>query len=579
MHKKHLVIVGLVMGIVAAACAPAAPPEPSAEPAPADPTWDRIQASGKMLVGTSGDYRPFAYYDENFVLTGFDVALIQAVGMRMGVPVEVRDFAFDGLGTALQIGQVDAAIAAVSITEERQEVVDFSNVYYIGAGAAVAEEGSGIGPLTSLEQLVQYRIGVQDASVYQTEMQNLVELGRMQPANLLSYVRADDGTRAVLEGAIDVFLMDEVAAEDAVAAGGLELAGTGVAQQRFAIAVPKGSPILLAKINQALIDLNNDGSLARLTQEYLRIAPEDQAVLPTPVPSPTATAGPTATQGPTRTPAPGACVDGMAFVADLNFDDENMKDPPELAKGESFKKGWRLRNVGTCTWTEDYSIRFVYGNVPEAKMDGKTTYVVGEVKPGQTYDMYVSLKAPEKSGTFQGFWQMFNGNGQAFGETVWVGIRVPGPTPTPTSTSKPQPTATPVPATATSVPPTAGPTPPFDGATYELDQWMATGEGEMQPVVDGTTVDLMLNPDRTFEGSAGCNTYNGNYTVQGANITLNVSAVTRLACSDPAGVMEQENAYLNLLDEVTMYQFENPSLYFLGPGETQDEVMLEFARR
>ncbi|MCJ7511591.1 MAG: transporter substrate-binding domain-containing protein, partial [Anaerolineales bacterium] len=122
MKWKSMVLAGMVLGLLAAACAPAT----------ADPTWDRIQANGKMVAGTTGDYAPFEYYNEQFVLDGFDVALIKAIGQKIGVPIEMNDFAFDGLGAALQIGQIDAAIAAISVTDERLAVVDFSNVYYVG---------------------------------------------------------------------------------------------------------------------------------------------------------------------------------------------------------------------------------------------------------------------------------------------------------------------------------------------------------------------------------------------------------------------------------------------------------------
>ena len=442
MKFRIVIVAGMVLGLLAAACAPAATPGPSALPESADPTWDRIQANGKMLVGSSGDYRPFEYYNELFVLDGFDVALIQAIGQKIGVPVEVNDFAFDGLAPALQIGQIDAAIAAISVTEERQAAVDFSNVYYIGAGVALAKEGAGIGPLTSLDQLAQYRVGVQDASVYQTEAQDLVEFGRIPPGNVFTYVKADEGITAVKEGSIDLFVMDDAPAKEAVVLGGVEIAGTGLTQQRYAIAMPKGSPTLLAKVNQALIDLTNDGTIARLTEQYMQFTPaevQQPAPVPTVVPAPTSAAA--------ATTVPAGCVDGMAYVADLNYDDENMKDPVEMDPNEDFEKGWRFKNVGTCTWTNKYSIRYVYGNESESDMDGDTTYVSGEVKPGQTYDMYVELEAPNEPDTYQGFWQMFNAKGQAFGQTVWVGIKVPGgepePTQAPEATSAPEPTKQP----------------------------------------------------------------------------------------------------------------------------------------
>ena len=184
---------------------------PSPRPCLPRPTrpGSEFEANGKMHVGTSGDYRPFEYYNEQFLLDGFDVALIKAIGQKIGVPAEVTDFAFDGLAPALQIGQIDAAIAAISVTDERQLAVDFSNIYYIGAGVALAKQGAGIGPLTSVDQLAQYRVGVQDASVYQTELLDLVEFARMPPTNVFAYVKADEGITAVKDGAIDLFLMDD----------------------------------------------------------------------------------------------------------------------------------------------------------------------------------------------------------------------------------------------------------------------------------------------------------------------------------------------------------------------------------
>jgi len=434
MRFKTVILMVMALGLLAAACAPAPAPEPTTAPQPADPTWDRIQANGKMVVGTTGDYSPFEYYNEQFVLDGFDVALIDAIGTKIGMPVEVNDFAFDGLASALQIGQIDAAIAALSITPERQAVVDFSNVYYIGVGTALAKQGAGIGPLTSLDQLAQYRVGVQNGTVYQTELQDLVDFGQMQPGSMFVYAKADEGIAAVKQGAIDLFVLDDAPAKEAVALGGVEIAGTGVNQQRYAIAMPKGSVTLQAKVNQALVDLTNDGTIARLSEQYMKLTPAEIAPPPpaaTPVPGPTATA------------APGACIDGMAYVADLNYDDENMKDPVEMDPNEDFEKGWRFKNVGTCTWTNKYSIRYVYGNEAESDMDGETTYVNGEVKPGQTYDMYVELQAPSKPHTYQGFWQMYNAKGQAFGQTVWVGIVVPGEQPAPTATPAPPPTSPP----------------------------------------------------------------------------------------------------------------------------------------
>jgi hypothetical protein len=83
---------------------------------------------------------------------------------------------------------------------------------------------------------------------------------------------------------------------------------------------------------------------------------------------------------------------------------------------------------------------YVSGNVPAAQMGGQPIPLTRVVKPGETFDFNANLIAPIAPGTYQGFWQMQNLARQHFGETVWVGITVPGaatPTPAPTQTPVP----------------------------------------------------------------------------------------------------------------------------------------------
>ena len=72
-------------------------------------------------------------------------------------------------------------------------------------------------------------------------------------------------------------------------------------------------------------------------------------------------------------------------------------------------------------------------------MGGQPTYIKGTVAPGATYDISVNLTAPTQPGVYQGFWQMNNGKGTAFGTKIYVGIQVLAPTPTPAPTSPPSP--------------------------------------------------------------------------------------------------------------------------------------------
>lgn len=423
-----------VFGLLLAACRPA---EPTPTPTPAiDTSWSRIQQTGKIVVGTSADYPPFESYDDNFQIVGFDAALMREIGKVLGVEVELNDFAFEGLGGALQLGQIDMAISAISATAERAQYVDFSNPYYAGEDAVLANADAADPMISEIEDLAKYRIGAQDGSVYETILQEqLVDTGLMRQRNLFSYGNMEQAVRDLEAGRVDLLMLDATPAETFAQAGGVKVVARGLNPQLFVMAVPRGATSLLREINRTLSQLQDDGTVKRLALEYLNLDSDDLVdPIPTPTPAPTTPAA-TATPQP-----PAACVDGMAWVADVTYDDKNMTAPPVMQPGQAFVKTWRVRNSGTCTWDSTYYLGFVQGNVAGAQMGGQPTHIQGEVAPGATYDISVNLVAPLTPGTYQGWWQMHNGKNVPFGERIYVGITVPtAPTPTPKPTQTPAP--------------------------------------------------------------------------------------------------------------------------------------------
>jgi ABC-type amino acid transport substrate-binding protein len=420
---------------------PATTPVPSSTLAPpvgeaCSERWQYVQQVGKLVVGTSADYPPFEFYNSQYQIDGFDPALIRAIGQQLGLAVEVKDFAFDGLGAALQLGQIDVAISAISVTPERQAVMDFTNPYYFGMDAVLAGQNSSIASITAIQQMAPYRVGVQSGSVYQGLLKsNLVDTGLMPAGNLYSYPRVDQAINDLRAGLIDLVMLDGQPAQDFAAQGGVKIVGGGINTESYAIAMCKDSGDLLKNINRALDDLNKQGAVTLLSQMYLNQSPN---TTPAPTPQPTATLAPFV---PTSTPQPPPpCLDSMAFVADINLPDYNMKDPPNMNPGQAFTKGWRIRNNGTCTWTSTYSLDYVYGSTPAAQMGGQRTYIQGSVPPGGVYDIYVPMVAPIVPGTYQGFWQMLSSISYPFGQKIWVGIEVvPFPTSTPPPTQTPSP--------------------------------------------------------------------------------------------------------------------------------------------
>jgi polar amino acid transport system substrate-binding protein len=407
-----------------ATAAPGETQVPAEAPAPsAEDVWSNIQANGKLVAGTSADYPPFEFVTaETFQLDGFDIAIMREIGRRLGVEVELRDMAFDGLPDALQLNQIDVAIAALSVTPERQAVIDFTNVYYVGADAIVAKTGTQV-VINSVQDMAAYRIGVQTGSVYQAWLQDsLVVPGLIPAENLVTYENTGAMIRALVEepSQVDLLVMDLLPAEEIAKTSPVMIAAQGLNQQLYSIAIPKGQDAFLQVLNDALINMQTDGTTVALAKQYLGL--EADQLPPTPTPG-----------APVITPAPPVgCLLGMMWKQDLSIPDGTQMGP-----GESFTKGWRIENTGTCTWDSGYALVYV-GSVPvQDVLSAAPTGISGTVQPSAKYDVNVNLVAPDKSGVYKGFYTMSAPDSTLFGDRIWVQIEVVGGGDVPTPSGAP----------------------------------------------------------------------------------------------------------------------------------------------
>ena len=429
--KKYLIL-GL-LSLVIVSCGGGQQTTTTQPAADSDLVWDRVQTENEIIFGTSADYPPFESYDASNNIIGFDAALAREIGARLGVQIEILDFAFEGLPAALNNGQIDAAIAALSVTPERQQYMDFSNVYFTSQDEILARSDANIAAITAAPMLSQYRVGVERGSVFASWIRDtLVNTGLMPQSNLLEYLAAGDAVRDLREGRNDLVIMDALAADEYLLAGDIVSVGKNLNTQLLAIGLPKGASVFQQKINEVLVQLQNDGTIARLANDYLQVSAPAQP--PAAIPTPTALPGPTAT--------PAGCYESAAYVSDVS-----IPDGTRIKAGEDFDKIWRVRNTGTCTWNTKYQIVFVQGS----RMDGGPQKIKTEVKPGETYDVIIDQRGPNQSGDYIGVWQLVNDKGTPFGERFTVAITVPGAAAKPTAVP-PKPTAGPVPVQPTLAP-------------------------------------------------------------------------------------------------------------------------------
>jgi hypothetical protein len=109
--------------------------------------------------------------------------------------------------------------------------------------------------------------------------------------------------------------------------------------------------------------------------------------------------------------------------------DVTYPDGSSVGMGVSFTKIWRVKNVGTCTWTTSYALVYINGEKFGAQ---NSVPMPGTVRPGQSVDLPIQMSAPNQSGRFKGYWRLRNASGVLFGvgnsgeESIYVDVNVSG---------------------------------------------------------------------------------------------------------------------------------------------------------
>lgn len=223
-----------------------------------------VLADGVLSVGTNAEFPPFEYIDDNGEPDGFDIALIKAIGEKLGVEVQIDNMEFASLVSSMGT-KIDVSIAGMTITDERQQSVDFTNPYYEAVQYVILPEGSEIAGADDLKGKV---IGVQLG----TTGDFLVE--EIENATASQYNKAVDAVNDLINGRLDCVIIDKNPAlvfeskfgGQVTAADGAQF---GFENEEYAIAVPKGDTALADKINEALQELTEDGTFDALVAQYI----------------------------------------------------------------------------------------------------------------------------------------------------------------------------------------------------------------------------------------------------------------------------------------------------------------------
>jgi len=222
------------------------------------------------VVGTAADFAPFEFIDENGNYAGFDIELMNAIAEKIGYEVKWENADFAGLVASLQTGKYDAVISGMTITASRQEEVDFSKPYFRSDQAVVVQASNTT--ILSREDLADKKIGVQLGTTGELLARELVS----DKGNVYAYDSPDQAFLDLNTGRLDAVVNDLPVSGYFLVRNQnlpLKIAFTIETEEYYGIAIKKGNTELAEKINNALVELKQEGKYAEIYQKWFETEP------------------------------------------------------------------------------------------------------------------------------------------------------------------------------------------------------------------------------------------------------------------------------------------------------------------
>lgn len=243
---KKIIITGiLLMGIIIAGC---------------EKNEKKSNVSEEKIykVGTSADYEPYEYRSKDKIV-GFDIELMEAISKKVGFKFEIVDMTFDGLIPALQTGKIDILIAAMTVTEDRKKAVNFSTPYNSSAITFLTSNNA----IKDMNDLENKKYGVQLGTTQEEAAR------RIEGSNVVTYTTSVAAILDLKTKKIHGVVVDESVANKFIDSNPeLTLIGSLPADEKALAVSKKFDEKVLNKINKAIVELIEDGTIHQLEKKY-----------------------------------------------------------------------------------------------------------------------------------------------------------------------------------------------------------------------------------------------------------------------------------------------------------------------
>ena len=221
-----------------------------------------------LTMCTNVAFPPYEFYGDDGQPTGIDVEIAKAIAAKLGYELEVVDIEFAQCIPGVQSGKYDFSAAGMTVTDERKQMVQFTDTYATGIQSIivpVACEAEGLDDF--VEENGSVKVGVQMATTgdlyttwdYEDEGKGTVE----------RYASGAAAVQALLAGKVDCVVIDNEPAKNFVSQNeGLKILDTAYAEEEYAMAFAKDSPIY-DDFNAALAELIEDGTVKGIIDTFI----------------------------------------------------------------------------------------------------------------------------------------------------------------------------------------------------------------------------------------------------------------------------------------------------------------------
>ena len=217
---------------------------------------------GKLIMSTNAAFPPYEMTTDSGEFEGIDIETAQAIADKLGLELQIDDMDFDAALLAVQQGKADMVMAVVTVTDERQNVMDFTDSYATGIQSIIVKEDSDI---ASVDDLAGKKIGTQRGTTGYLYCSD--DFG---DENVVAYDNGLTAVQMLNNGQVDCVVIDNAPAKEFIAANpGLKLLDTAYVEESYAIGVGKGNTELKDAINTALEELKADGTLQAIVDKYI----------------------------------------------------------------------------------------------------------------------------------------------------------------------------------------------------------------------------------------------------------------------------------------------------------------------